>query len=58
MAEAEGFMAIWTNGRPAGVSLVPVIPDDGTYASVAAGVAAGLEGWIDEYTPIALACAS
>lgn len=29
----------------------PVTPDKNGYASVAACVAAGLEGWVDEYTP-------
>lgn len=46
--DAEAFMASWDDGKPKGVSLVPVIPDDGTYASVAACVAAGLDGWSHE----------
>lgn len=44
-ADAEMFMASWDGGRPDGATLVPVVPDDGTYASVAACVAAGLNGW-------------
>ena len=51
--EAEAFMASWDGGRPEGVGFAPVTPDDGPYASIAACVAAGLEGWIDEYTPVA-----
>jgi len=50
---AEQFMASWSGGRPPGATLVPVIPDMGTYASVAACVAAGLDGWIDDLTPSA-----
>jgi len=50
---AEQYMAGWDHGRPTEASLHPVIPDDGDYASIAACVAAGLEGWIDEYTPVA-----
>ena len=46
-------MASWDGGRPEGVGFAPVTPDDGPYASIAACVAAGLEGWIDEYTPVA-----
>lgn len=30
-----------------------VTPDDGHYASIAACVAAGLEGWVDSETPVA-----
>jgi len=51
IGEAEGFMATWTSGRPAGVSLIPVNPDHGTYASAGACIAAGLEGWADRVTP-------
>lgn len=45
--EAESFMATWDDGKPAGVTLHPVIPDrgNGTFASIDACVAAGLEGW-------------
>lgn len=52
---AERVMASWGGGRPEGVTPYLVVPDqastDGfgdpglTYASVAACVAAGLEGW-------------
>lgn len=51
--QAREFMATWDNGEPAGVSFAPVVPDDGTFATIAACVAAGLEGWVDEYTPVA-----
>ncbi|WP_298705608.1 hypothetical protein [Variovorax gossypii] len=52
-AQAEEFMAKWDNGRPQGVSLVPVLPDLDGYVSVATCVAAGLPGWIDEQMPVA-----
>lgn len=51
--EAESFMAEWEGGRPQDVRLVEVVPDDGTYASVAACVAAGLEGWLVDSSPTA-----
>lgn len=50
--EAEEHMASWDNGKPDGVTLHSVAPDNGNYASIAACVAAGLEGWIDEITPV------
>ena len=50
---AEQFMSSWINGRPPEASMAPVVPDDGTYASVAACVAAGLDGWVDSVTPSA-----
>lgn len=45
--EAEAYMAGWEGGRPAGASLVPVVPDqaDG-FASIAACMRAGLPEWI------------
>lgn len=52
-AQAEEFMASWDNGRPQGATLVAVVPDADGYASVAACVAAGLPGWIDEQMPVA-----
>jgi hypothetical protein len=52
-AQAEVFMAGWDNGRPQGVTLVPVLPDKDGYASVATCVAAGLPGWLDEQMPVA-----
>lgn len=50
--QAREFMASWDSGEPAGVSFAPVTPDDGSYASIAACVRAGLEGWVDELTPV------
>jgi len=52
-AEAETHMASWDSGRPDGVRLVKVDADQGTYASIAACVRAGLPGWVDEQTPVA-----
>ena len=48
--EAETYMATWDNARPEGAVLRPVIPDsdDGTYASIDACVAAGLDRWSHE----------
>jgi len=51
--EAESFLDAWGDGRPAGATLVPVVADQNGYASVAACVAAGLPGWVDEQTPVA-----
>ncbi len=44
-AEAEQTMLSWDGGRPTAAKTWPVLPDDGTYASVSACVAAGLEVW-------------
>lgn len=52
IAEAEEFMASWDNGRPADASTAAVIADDGEFATIAACVRAGLEGWLDECTPV------
>lgn len=43
--QAEEFMATWDLGRPADARCVPVVPDDGEHASIAACVRAGLPGW-------------
>lgn len=51
IADAEAFMATWESGRRGGVRFAPVEPDDGIYATVAACVRAGLEGWLDEVSP-------
>lgn len=51
--QAEDHMSMWDDGKPEGIRLHLVIPDSGEYASIAACVAAGLEGWIDEVTPVA-----
>lgn len=51
--EAEDHMSMWDDGKPEGITLHLVIPDNGEYASIAACVTAGLEGWIDEVTPVA-----
>lgn len=51
--EAEDYMASWENGRPNNAELVPVTADQDGYASIAACVSAGLEGWIDELIPSA-----
>lgn len=50
---AQQHMAAWEDGVPADAQLVPVKPDDGVYASIAACVHAGVEGWIDAYLPSA-----
>jgi hypothetical protein len=52
-AQAQTHMDSWEGGRPADVRLVPVVADDGFYASIAACVRAGLPGWVDEETPVA-----
>lgn len=45
--DAEDHMAGWESGRPAGVSLVPVIPDEpGGFASIEACMRAGLPEWL------------
>lgn len=45
--DAEQHMAGWDGGRPAAVSLVPVVPDEpGGYASIAACMRAGLPEWL------------
>jgi len=45
--DAESYMATWDSGRPEGVYCVPIMPDKGNYASMAACVAAGLQSWGD-----------
>jgi hypothetical protein len=50
--QAEAHMARWVEGPPEGVRFHPVEPDDGPYATVAAWVAAGLEPWEFEKTPV------
>jgi hypothetical protein len=52
-SEAEAFMATWESGRPTEACLVPVQPDEDGYASIAACVRAGLDGWLDELIPSA-----
>lgn len=42
---AEQFMSTWAGGRPDGVSLVTVEPDQGEYATIEVCVGAGLPGW-------------
>lgn len=50
----RAFMSEWNDGEPAGIRFVQVDADvDGTHASIAACVRAGLPGWIDEITPVA-----
>lgn len=50
ISEAEDFMKTdWEGGRPDGITLKPVFPDDGIYASIRACVAAGLEAWAPEW---------
>lgn len=45
--DAEAFMAEWESGSPAGVALVPVVPDqDDGYASIEACMRAGLPEWL------------
>lgn len=52
--DAESFMATWVNGVPAGTRFVEVRADvEGTHASIASCIQAGLPGWIDELTPVA-----
>ena len=43
--EARRFMESWET-RPADVEFVEVVPDEGTYASIAACVRAGLPAWL------------
>lgn len=50
---AEEYIATWESGRPANIAFVPVVPDSEGYASIAACVAAGLPGWLDDQTPVA-----
>lgn len=45
ISSAEEYMRSWEGGRPDDVSFVPVSPDDGTFASISACVAAGLDAW-------------
>lgn len=50
-AEARHHISIAQDGGfPEDVRFVPVMPDDGTYASIAACVKVGLPGWLDEDT--------
>lgn len=51
--QAKEFMATWDDGVPAHIAFHAVVPDDGVYVTIAGCVAAGLEGWIDEITPVA-----
>lgn len=44
-ADAIGHAQSWDGGVPEGLTSREVEADDGIYASVAACVAAGLEGW-------------
>jgi len=53
MSDAEVVMSSWDSGRPAEAGTAPVVADDGEYASIAACVRAGLDGWLDQYTPVA-----
>jgi len=50
---AREHMAFWERETPLEVVFRSVTPDDGFYASIAACVAAGLDGWVDETTPVA-----
>jgi len=52
VSDAEDYMATWDGGRPEGVGFADVVPDEGQYASIAACVRAGLDGWLDELTPV------
>lgn len=49
-AQAEEFMATWNCGRPDDARCVPVEPDDGEHASIAACVRAGLPAWDPDAT--------
>jgi len=51
--QADYVMTSWNHGRPDGVVIWPVMPDQGAYASVAACVTAGLEAWDPEAKPAA-----
>lgn len=51
--EAKQHMFTWDGGVPEGVTFAEVIADEPGYVSIAACVAAGLVGWVDEYTPVA-----
>jgi hypothetical protein len=53
MDQAQELISAWTGEPLTGWALHEVIPDDGTYASVMACAAAGLEPWQDEQTPVA-----
>lgn len=52
VADAEAHADAWECGRPEGLRFVPVQADVNGMASIAACVAAGLPGWIDESTPV------
>lgn len=51
--QAWAHTQTWDDPPPADARLVAVQPDDGTFASVAACVQAGLPGWQDSVTPVA-----
>lgn len=53
--DVQAALSTWLAGLedPQSLRTQEVVPDDGTYASVAACAAAGLEPWQDEITPVA-----
>lgn len=51
-ADARAFTESWGDVLH-GLSFLPVVPDMGEYASIAACIAAGAEGWIDDIMPVA-----
>jgi hypothetical protein len=51
--DAEAHMATWECGRPADLQFVEVVANEEGYAPMAACMAAGLPGWMDELTPVA-----
>jgi len=51
--DAQQHIAEWDGGRPDSIRFVEVVAGADGYASIAACVAAGLPGWVDEITPVA-----